>query len=170
MTDKTARVLDPVCLMWVEPGQYTVEHQGLSYAFCSRQCQERFLANPSLYVSAAGYHAAAKQHGHELTRRRRWVLARTLTPPQRATVQEAISQMMGIVEVQVDEAAVTVGYDLLQATAAQIEACIEAQPEAALRRRWRDRLWRAWVHFLEENQVANLASQGSSHGHSGHHH
>jgi len=45
---------DVVCGMQVESGSHQLMHLGMSYSFCSRQCQERFLANPHLYVGMPG--------------------------------------------------------------------------------------------------------------------
>lgn len=53
---------DVVCGMQVESGSHQLMHLGMSYSFCSRQCQERFLANPHLYVGMPGQ-KAPKQEG-----------------------------------------------------------------------------------------------------------
>jgi len=43
---------DPVCGMEVEPGQgYAKVHSGTEYHFCSRQCLEKFDADPQRYMS-----------------------------------------------------------------------------------------------------------------------
>ena len=43
---------DPVCGMPVEPGQgYTKNHGGTVLHFCSRQCLDKFDAEPQRYVS-----------------------------------------------------------------------------------------------------------------------
>ena len=53
----TARgvVTDPVCGMDVTPGDAaggTTEHAGTTYWFCSASCRERFISNPSAYMTA----------------------------------------------------------------------------------------------------------------------
>lgn len=166
MNETHAKVRDPVCLMWVAPDEHALEYQDLHYAFCSEQCRQRFQANPELYVSATGYHAAAKQQGRQLRRKRRWLLA---TAPMNAQAEEAhaaLAAMMGVNGVCVTGNAVEVDYDLMQATAEQIEHCIEGHGLRLSASVW-DRLRRAWVHYVEDTQVANLASGAS---HSGHHH
>jgi YHS domain-containing protein len=50
-------VKDVVCRMDVGPHQNPVMHLGQEYAFCSVQCQERFAANPHLYIGLPGRQA-----------------------------------------------------------------------------------------------------------------
>ena len=56
MTEKL--VLDPVCGMKVDPARAaaTAEPAGATYAFCSKSCERRFLADPETFIrkSAAG--------------------------------------------------------------------------------------------------------------------
>ncbi len=45
------RAKDPVCGMDVEPGRgYTESYEGREYRFCSRQCLDRFDAEPRRYA------------------------------------------------------------------------------------------------------------------------
>jgi YHS domain-containing protein len=45
-------VKDPVCGMTVEPGQgYTKNHEGRLLYFCSRNCLDKFDAEPQRYLS-----------------------------------------------------------------------------------------------------------------------
>jgi len=160
------RIRDPVCLMWVDPQDHPLEHRGIHYAFCSEQCRERFLGSPGLYVSSAGYHAAAKQQGRQAARRRRWQLRRLPSDTKAEALHAALNAMMGIDGVHIAGPLVEVEYDLLQATAAQIEDCIESQGLRLRGSPWQ-RLCRGWVHYMEDTQVANMADRT---GHSGHHH
>lgn len=52
----TARVLDPVCGMRIDPARAaaTVAHGGVAYHFCSEGCARRFQASPSRFVGAGG--------------------------------------------------------------------------------------------------------------------
>ena len=45
---------DPVCGMTVDPAQAagTLVHGGRTFAFCSRECLERFQADPERYAGA----------------------------------------------------------------------------------------------------------------------
>jgi P-type Cu+ transporter len=47
-----ALVTDPVCGMELEPSQAVAQshYQGTVYYFCSRECKERFEAEPERYV------------------------------------------------------------------------------------------------------------------------
>lgn len=46
-----ATVKDPVCGMDVDPAQaLKVEHEGKTYYFCSKDCQEKFQKNPAQYT------------------------------------------------------------------------------------------------------------------------
>lgn len=46
---------DPVCGMPVEPGQgYTKSHEGQLLYFCSRNCLDKFGAEPQRYLSQRG--------------------------------------------------------------------------------------------------------------------
>ena len=47
----TTPIIDPVCGMEVKPQHYETLYLGTSYAFCSAQCQQRFLADPHRYVA-----------------------------------------------------------------------------------------------------------------------
>ena len=49
----SAKVIDPVCGMRVQPGKARgqVEHAGATYYFCSPGCAQKFQANPEKYLS-----------------------------------------------------------------------------------------------------------------------
>jgi Cu+-exporting ATPase len=44
--------MDPVCGMEIEVGDAysTVDHEGLTYYFCSEECEQQFQSNPDPYV------------------------------------------------------------------------------------------------------------------------
>lgn len=65
--------------------------------------------------------------------------------------------MMGVTAVAVDGNDVSITYDLLQATAGQIEAKM-AETGLRMGEAWPERLRRAFVHYLEESEVDNLAA------------
>lgn len=162
------KVKDPVCQMLVAPDQYAINYQGVDFAFCSQQCQDRFLANPHLYVGVPG-EPAPKQEGQEVFKRRRLRLETPLSDTEARQVTEQLLAMMGVytVDIAADELIIT--YDLLQATTEQIEATLQ-QAGARLGAGWGERLRRAFVHYLEETEVASREVQPGPHGHGGHHH
>jgi heavy metal translocating P-type ATPase len=56
---------DPVCAMDVDPAtsEHHVEYEGQQYAFCSRQCQAKFTADPDSYLHGrTGQHGDAQAH------------------------------------------------------------------------------------------------------------
>lgn len=166
------KVKDPVCLMLVDPDQNAIEYQSMHYAFCSEQCKERFLANPHAYIGVPG-EKAPKQQGREVIKRRRWRLTEPLSDLAEREVTERLLGMMGMHSVQFKGPVVQITYDLLQVTAAQIEATLLAEG-AQLGKGWGERLRRAFVHYLEETEVDNLEVRSGGHGHGnghgGHHH
>lgn len=156
-------VKDPVCGMEVAPTQFETAYEGLHYAFCSEQCRQRFAANPHLYIGVPGVKAPA-QKGVELLKRRRFRLDVPLTPQNGAILAEALGAMMGVKAVEIEDAnTVALTYDLIQATADQLEAKM-AEVGVKLGEGWAERLRRGFVHYMEECEVGNL----EVHPHPGH--
>lgn len=156
-------VVDPVCGMRVRPGHYSVEFLGMSYSFCSQQCQERFLANPRLYIGVPGKKAPGNS-GMEVLKRRRLRLEQTLSASEADKLVAALQQMMGIHSVLVDGNCVSIDYDLLQATAEQIEEKLMAIG-IQLGGGWGGRLRRAFVHYEEDCEIGSLEVNPKIPGH-----
>lgn len=154
---------DPVCGMLVDADENAVEYQQMRFAFCSLQCKERFLNNPHLYIGQGG-RKAPKQEGQAVLKQRRLKLDKPLPQEMREAVLDAVQAMMGIERIEIDKDIVMITYDLLQATEAQIESEI-ARAGARLGSEWSERLRRAFVHYLEETEIENLAESPPSHGH-----
>ena len=155
-------VRGPVCGMEVAPTQFETVYEGLHYAFCSEQCRQRFLANPHLYVGVPGEKAPG-QKGVALLKRRRFQLDAPLAAQDAAILAEALGAMMGVKAVEIEDDTVTLTYDLIQATADQLEARME-EVGAKLGAGWAERLRRGFVHYMEECEVGNL----EVHPHPGH--
>lgn len=154
---------DVVCGMQVDSGGNQIMYLGIPYAFCSKQCQERFLANPHLYVGMPGQ-KAAKQKGLSVIKQRRLRLAQPLSSSQARVLSDALQAMMGIQTVSVEGTSVVITYDLLQATVEQVEeklAGIGVQLGEGLA----ERLRRAFVHYEEECEVGSLEVHGRGHAH-----
>lgn len=158
------KVKDPVCGMLVDPQQLTVEYLQLHFAFCSEQCRERFIANPGLYVGRPG-EKAPKQEGREVIKRRRIHFEAPLPTGKDKGLQDNLNAMMGVKNVTITEDYLEIAYDLLQATAKQIETEI-VKFGIQLGEGWDDRLRRAWIHF-EEEIVINGMEIPSSGGNGG---
>ncbi len=145
---------DVVCGMQIESDSNQIVYLGVSYAFCSKQCQERFLANPHLYVGMPGQ-KAPKQEGVSVIKQRHLRLAQALSPDQGRALGNALQAMMGIQSVSIDGDSVVITYDLLQATAEQVEEKL-AEIGVKLGEGWTERLRRAFVHYEEECEIGNL--------------
>lgn len=150
-------IQDPVCGMMADPGQISVDYLGIHYAFCSLQCRERFTANPRLYVGRPG-HKAPGQEGVAIIKRRRLRLASPLAAAQADELVRALEAMMGIRQISAAGDRVEISYDLLQASAEQIEARL-AEIGVQLGEGWADRLRRAFVHYEEECEMGNLSAE-----------
>lgn len=46
----TSSYTDPVCGMRVDSDKVSSTHEGMRHVFCSTQCQQKFVANPSAYL------------------------------------------------------------------------------------------------------------------------
>lgn len=150
-------MIDPVCGMQVEPHRNEVAYLGISYAFCSQQCQQRFLANPHLYIGTPD-HPSVKQQGKAVFKSRRIHLDAPLTPEQAAILAGELGQMMGIAGIKIKGRHVEVVYDLLQATAEQIEQRL-VELGVRLGENWPERLRQAFVHYTEECELGNLGAE-----------
>lgn len=154
---------DVVCGMQVESGGNQIVYLGISYAFCSKQCQERFLANPHLYVGMPGQ-KAPKQKGLSVIKQRRLRLAQPLSSSQARALSDALQAMMGIQTVSVEGTSVVITYDLLQATVEQVEEKL-AEIGVQLGEGLAERLRRAFVHYEEECEVGSLEVHRRGHAH-----
>lgn len=148
------QVKDLVCGMVVDPDRYRTDYQGNAFAFCSAQCLERFKAHPHLYVGTPG-HPAPKQQGLVVLKQRRFVVDEALGEFRARYLQARVSAMMGIESLEVSGAEVVVTYDLLQATALQIETELE-KAGAHLGSGWGENLRRGFIHYTEECEIGNL--------------
>lgn len=125
-----------------------VDRVAVVYYFCSVQCQDNFLAHPALYVGKP-LETSIKQ--------RRFVLGMSLDCAQAMQLEQTMLQMMGIHGLQVDAEVVAIEYNLLEVTAGQIETAL-ANAGASLGTGWSLRFKRGWVHYIEENELDNLAA------------
>jgi YHS domain-containing protein len=154
---------DVVCGMQVDSGKNQVVYLGVPYSFCSGQCRERFEANPHLYVGLPGK-KAPKQEGRSIIKQRRLRLAQPLSPSQAKTLSDELMAMMGIQSVSVEGDSVAITYDLLQATAEQVEEKL-AEIGVRLGEGLAERLRRAFVHYEEECEIGNLEVHPDKHAH-----
>ena len=147
-------VKDPVCGMEVDSHAFETIYIGINFVFCSKQCQERFAANPHLYIGVPG-EKAPKQMGMAVIKQRRFQLDRPLSTAGASLLGEELRSMMGIQAADIQGDTVTITYDLIQATAEQLEAKM-VEVGARLGEGWAERLRRGFVHYLEECEVGSL--------------
>lgn len=153
----------PVCQMEVEEGDLALVYSRMQFAFCSEQCRERFQATPHLYVGLPGQ-KAAKQEGRKVLKRRCIQLDAKLRREEMRMLEDALTAMMGIKQLVVEEDAVQITYDLIEATEEQIERIL-LETGAQLGSGWTERLRRAWVHYTEDCEALNMqvTSRGQHH-------
>ena len=147
-------VEDPVCHMAVSGTSFATEYEGISYAFCSAQCRDRFLANPRLYTGLPGRKAAAQQ-GKEVIKQRRMVLSAPLDSGQAELVKRALLEMMGINEICIEGKNIEIRYDLMQVTAEQIAYKL-ASVGSELGGGWMESLKLAFINYQEECEIGSL--------------
>lgn len=154
---------DPVCHMSVPDTSFVIEYAAIRYAFCSKQCQDRFLANPHLYIGLPGKKAVA-QRGKALIKQRRMKLSAPLDPVQAVLVKRALLKMMGIGEIRIEGEIMELRYDLMQVTAEQI-----AEELVLIGTRlgggWIDSLKLAFINYQEECEIASLEVTDRTHRH-----
>lgn len=160
-------VKDYVCGMQVSYGDNQLMYRGMAFSFCSKQCRERFEANPRLYIGLPGQ-KAPKQEGLSVIKQRRLHLAQPLSSDQAKTLSDALQSMMGIQSISAEGDKVVIAYDLLEVTEEQIEKKL-AEIGVQLGEGLAERLRRAFVHYEEECELGNLEvrDNGYAHWHDG---
>lgn len=141
----------PVCGMKGEPEDYRLEYHKIFFHFCSAQCRETFVSHPGLYTGIR-----AHEHG-EILKRRKLRLTKALDPDAAEAVTEYLHVLMGIKEAEAEGCWLTIHYDLLQLTLAQIETTLE-HVDIKLDNGWWQRLRRSEIRNSEENELGNLAA------------
>jgi YHS domain-containing protein len=141
----------PVCGMQVEAAAYATEYHGMFYHFCSQQCRDTFASHPGLYSVKGG-----KAHT-EVSKHRRLRLAQACDAATAQTVTAQLQALMGVKEVRIEGGWLTLHYDLLQVTLAQVEAALQ---KAAVRLHdgWWQGLKRAWLRNTEATELDNLTA------------
>lgn len=141
----------PVCDMKASDVRYTAEYQKMYFHFCSEQCQESFNAHPRLYTGAP--HRVRE----ERVRQRILRLAEPVDDEVAALLVSYLNEMMGVRKVAVDGDKLSISYDLLQVTVAQVERKLN-ETGVRLGDGWLLRLRRAWIRSSEETELNNLAA------------
>jgi len=156
----------PVCYMDIKENNITSEFQKMQFFFCSKQCQDRFLANPHLYIGHRG-RSSAKQRGEHIIKQRIIKLEQSVPDDIAKIISNGLNDMMGIKQVSIKGERISICYDLLEATAKQIENKIELLGEH-LKDNWVEHLKLAFIHYTEETEIDNL-EQDTCSPHDHHH-
>lgn len=99
-----------------------------------------------------------------MIKQRRLHLACPLSASEAEVLRKAVQAMMGIQSVSFEGEHMVIVYDLLQATARQVEEKL-AEAGARLGEGWAERLRRAFVHYEEECEICNLEVHSGKHMH-----
>lgn len=154
---------DPVCGMVVDEYKVETSYEGIHYAFCSKQCLERFESNPHLYIGHPGQ-KAPKQKGVKLVKRRCFKLEQSLSISDAKVLANELYDMMGIQNIHINDMDIEVTYDLMEATAEQIEDQM-VKIGIKLGEDWPQRLRRGFIHLLEETEVSSMEEAPQMHKH-----
>lgn len=154
----------PVCRMDVDTeSSITSKFQGMSYHFCSEQCLQRFTTNPGLYIGSRGL-PSAKQRGENIFVQRTLRLSSRIPEDIASGITAELHTMMGIKKVNIEGDKIVITYDLLEATAKQIESVLEKTGNK-VSAGFGESLKRAFIHYIEETILDNLEHNSSSHSH-----
>jgi len=147
----------PVCGMATADSEITARQHGLTYHLCSVQCQENFTSHPEFYLGVD-----AKDHQRKrVIKKRSFTLDVLLAETEQQKTEQALLHMMGVQTAHVSRSKISVTYNLLEATAMQIEQLLE-QEGVKQGAGWAARLKCAWVHYTEETELDNLDDTGAA--------
>lgn len=151
------KVIDVVCKMDVELTEFPCTYMHINYSFCSQQCLDRFTANPYLYIKQPGNPSLAHD-GENVIKRRLLKLDAPIPDEVALQFELALSRLMGVKKVQVDNNTVDITYDLLELTTVQIEQAINKMG-GSLADNWGELLKRAFIHYFEDTRLDILEQQ-----------
>ncbi len=137
----------PVCEMQVSSNQYSSQHHGIDYWFCSTQCQQSFLARPRLYL---------KPTRKVMLKSRVFHVVKPLSAAEQQSVRTMLLGLMGVRAVEIQGIHIKVTYNLLE-TCARLLVQTLKDAGVALRTSWLDKWKWSWVYDMEENALNNLA-------------
>ncbi len=149
--------------MNVESDTLTHFFAGMQFVFCSEQCKDRFVAKPHLYIGKPG-NPSPKQQGRRVIKRRVFKLEHTIPEDIKQGIIQSLDEMMGVKQVDIEGVKIEITYDLLEATAQQIETTLETTGNL-LATGWGEKLKRGFIHYLEETEIDSLEHSGGGHCH-----
>lgn len=145
----------PVCEMSTLGSSVYKRYRGISFWFCSEQCEKRFSSRPNLYVGDPWNGMSVKQAGKEILKSHRIRLAVIPEPLIGALLSKELHELMGVKSVSLEGSEIRVTYDLVQISLIDIERSIEAC-YGKLNNNVVGSIRRALIHDSEECELDNL--------------
>jgi len=143
------------------------EFHKLKFFFCSEQCQDRFIANPHVYIAHWG-RLSAKQRGECILKKRFIKLKRAVSSKVEKKLTNRLRAMMGVQEVSIDGVNINICYDLIEVTLKQVESEIEQLVGFIKDDSLLERTKLTLIHYREEVEIDNL--EQDIYSSNGHHH
>jgi YHS domain-containing protein len=131
-------------------------YRGMSFWFCSEQCEKRFESRPQLYVGDPWHGQSVKQQGSESIKSRKLHLNEVLKPLIAKLLCEELEKMMGVKVARLDGQTLVLTYDLIQVSLKEIETKVE-ECYGDLTKKPMETLRRALIHDSEECELDSLA-------------
>jgi YHS domain-containing protein len=134
----------------------TYRFQGVDQYFCSRQCQDRFIQHPHLFVGSPRQGPSPKQKGEVVIKKRELRLSIDMNDEVKSRLKNDIGILMGVKALSFNEGNIFVTYDLLQVSLEDIENAIVMSAgnlDGAITKK----IKRGFIHYSEECELENLA-------------
>jgi YHS domain-containing protein len=145
----------PVCSMTKLDKSTLMSFRGVEYLFCSAQCQDRFREHPNLYVGDPRHGRSEKQKGTSEYKVRRIVLNNKLEKVEQRKLNQKLSELMGVVAVNIGSNEIKVKYDLIQIDLSKVEEVIISEISQT-DTKITNSIRRAYIHYIEECEIENL--------------
>jgi YHS domain-containing protein len=130
--------------------------QGVDQYFCSRQCQDRFIEHPHLFVGSPRQGPSPKQKGEVVIKKHKLSLSIDMSDEIKSRLENAIGILMGVEALNFSEGNIFVTYDLLQVSLEDIENAIVTSVgnlDGAIT----EKIKRGLIHYSEDCELENLA-------------
>jgi len=141
-----------VCHMNVTTNEFKATHHGITYLFCSKQCEHNFGERPRLYLKPP-QQTVLKSHDFKLQE--------TLDTNSQEEVRSLLLGMMGIQSIGMKERTLSIQYNLLEVSAAQIEETLQKE-KIILDQSLLSKFKRDLIYYSEKNALELLSEPEGS--------
>ncbi|MDX1751252.1 hypothetical protein [Methylophaga sp.] len=145
----------PVCNMSVPNDSFSFTLRGLVFWFCSQQCQDRFNQRPSLYVGDPKHGKSSMQQGIKVIKKHTIELELADDYQFKSLLIEALSSLMGVLNVKINRNKLEIEYDLMQVSLQEIQEFI-LSTGLNLDQSWLNKIHSAYVNLNEHGELDNL--------------